>query len=84
MFRDIILKYFVSENWEKTIATGYEKDMSREDALKDLNNDNEEVPGDTEFPTYDQLISRRKDMEQHNRDFTQDYSKWTSHREGEK
>lgn len=85
MFKDKIVEYFVMhETWEKVLATGYKGGVDREQAHKDLDNSQEQVPGDTEFPTYDQLIARRKAMKQSDRDYTQEYGEWTNHREGEK
>lgn len=85
MFRDQILQYFLmTETWEKVLATGYKPGVDREEAHANLDNSKEKVPGDTEFPTYDQLKSRRAKMKQSDRDYTQDYKEWKAHREGEK
>lgn len=85
MFKDKILKYFLmTETWEKVLATGYQHGVDREEALSHMDNSQEKWPGDTEFPTYEQLVSRRAKMKQSDRDYTQRYGEWTDHKEGEK
>lgn len=78
-----ILRHFL-ENWEKPLATGYEKDKDHDDAVADMDNSHETIPGDTLFPTYSQLISRRNAMTDYNRRFTQTYSEFSHHPGGEK
>lgn len=74
----------MTETWEKALATGYQYGVDREEALDHMDNSQEEWPGDTEFPTYKQLISRRAKMKQYDRDYAQDYAEWKDHKEGEK
>lgn len=85
MFQKLISDLFImSETWEKPLAKGYKGGVDRDQAKSDLDNSNEVVPGDTEFPTYQQLINIRNKMKQSDKDYTKKYSEWSNHKEGEK
>jgi len=83
-FSDKILEMFLRENWEEPLAQGYVKDKTPNKAKDELNNDDESIAGDTEFPTYDGLKKAKEGMTDYNKRFTQTYDEWQSHKEGEK
>jgi hypothetical protein len=83
-FSDKILQMFLRENWEEPLAQGYTKVKSPEGATTALNNDDEAIAGDTEFPTYDGLKKAKSGMTDYNKRFTQTYDEWQSHKEGQK
>lgn len=74
-FRDSI-KSKLNEVWEKTLAGGWSNDTSLDGAEKRLDNKDETVPGDTEFPTYDQLTARKKKMKLPQKLFTATYDEF--------
>jgi len=83
-FHNKILEMFLRENWEEPLAKGYVRDKTPEDAKNELDNDDEDIPGDTEFPTYDKLKKAKSDMTDYNKRFTQTYDEWQSHESGVK
>lgn len=79
------IKRNVKEKWERPLALGYSNEAEgAEEAEDNLNNDGEEVPGDTEFPTYDQLKVIKSKMSKHDLSFTVPYDDFRRRTTGEK
>lgn len=83
-YKNMIIEMFLRETWEEPLAKGYKHGQDRKGAAKDLDNSKEEVPGETEFPTYDDFKKAKRDMNSHNKRFTQTYDEWKNHKNGTK
>lgn len=71
------IKTKLEEVWEKALAGGWSKDTSLVGAEEKLDNKGEAVPGDTEFPTYEQLQARKKKMKLPQKLFTATYDEFS-------
>lgn len=67
------------EVWEKALADGYENSPGLSNINTKLD-DKEDIPGETEFPTYSKLISLRSKMSKPQRLFTLTYDEKSKER----
>ena len=66
----------LNEVWEKALAGGYSKETDLTNAEAKLDNSKEEIPGETEFPTYTNLLAIRSKMKKPQKLFTSTYDEF--------
>lgn len=73
----------LDEKWERPLALGYSKETGKK-GVKGRLGKGEKIPGETLFPTYNDLKKRKSKMSQYDLDFTLPYSEFKRRPSGEK